>query len=168
LQGDVLRLLGDFAAARGVFEEILSNPTLASQPDAIVAELRLADTLRAQSQGSGPFFEQAASRYESVFLNVAAPADVQMEAGYKLGTLFANDFRRAERYWVDAITLATRDSGYLASLGPGGREYLELSISDLANSYESRGSPVQARNIRQIGERLGLPSTGASQPTAGP
>ncbi|MBI3884247.1 MAG: hypothetical protein HY302_00725 [Opitutae bacterium] len=82
-QGDLLRKLNDFGAARTFYESLVNN--YAQHPDVLLAHLALADTLFALGANSVVNYESAAAIFERLRDLPSAPVDLRAEAGFKWG-----------------------------------------------------------------------------------
>jgi TolA-binding protein len=106
-QGDLLRTLNQFPQAQRAYEDLVNNPKYADRPDVVIAQLRLAECLNAQSSTdpSGSNADQAQSIFEELLYRVSAPADVRVEAGYNLGKLLERrgQFEKARDVWFTDV-----------------------------------------------------------------
>ncbi len=153
-QGDLLRKLNDFAAARQTYEEILIN--YAQHPDVLLAQLALADTLFALGANNVVNQESAAALFERLRDLPNAPVDLRAEAGFKWGYALKNRglaVRAVPVLWsvVDAFLL---DAGNAAQLGATGRYWVAKSLLELGQLHEEAGRLDEAqRAYRLILER---------------
>ena len=160
-QGDLLRKLNDFAAARLVYEDLINHN--AGHPDELIAELELADCLFAQGANNLVNYESAATIFERLRDLPSAPVDLRAEAGYKWGFAQAKRSQAAssagERdqqlakaqavLWsvVDAFLL---DPALAAKLGAKGRYWVSRSLLELGQIHENAGNLDEARRAYQL------------------
>lgn len=160
-QGDLLRKLNDFAAARQIYEYLVNN--YAGHPDELTAELQLADCLFAQGANSVVNYESAATIYERLRDLPSAPVDLRVEAGYKWGFAQAKRSQTAatpsERdqqlakaktvLWsvVDAFLL---DAAQATRLGAKGRYWVSRSLLELGQIHENAGNLDEAQRAYQL------------------
>ena len=160
-QGDLLRKLNDFAAARQVYEYLVNN--YAGHPDELLAELALADSLFAQGANSPANYESASAIFERLRDLPAAPVDLRAEAGYKWGYQLAKRAQAAKAqtereeqtakaqvvFWsvVDAFLL---DPVQAAKLGAKGRYWFSRSLLELGQIHEDAGRLDEAQRAYQL------------------
>lgn len=161
-QGDLLRKMNDFTAARQAYEFALNN--YSQHPDALQAQLALADTLFALGAGSVSNRESAAAMYERLRDLAAAPVDLRVEAGFKWGYALAtrklaakpgttadggDDARAIAILWsvVDGFLL---DNAMAARLGATGRYWMAKTLLELGQLHEGRGSVAEAQRAYQL------------------
>ena len=160
-QGDLLRKLNDFAAARQVYEYLVNN--YAGHPDELLAELALADSLFAQGANSLANYESASARFERLRDLPSAPVDLRAEAGYKWGYQLAKRAQAAKApgerdeqaakaqavFWsvVDAFLL---DPAQAARLGAKGRYWVSRSLLELGQIHEDAGRLDEAQRAYQL------------------
>lgn len=149
-QGDLLRQLNDFAAARQVYEEILIN--YAQHPDILLAQLALADTLFALGPNSIANYESAAALFERLRDLPTAPVDLRAEAGFKWGYAIARrgaPERAAPVLWsvVDAFLLNPESA---AELGAKGRYWISRALLVLGQLHEDAGRLDEARRAYTV------------------
>lgn len=144
-QGDIFRRLNQFSVAERIYE--LAENTYPNHPERIVAQLSLADTLRAQAASDPPKFEAAISRLEKLTDLPSAPADLRAEAGFKLGfswqTQGRND-RASQVYW-QVYTRLFSETSVAESLGPKGRFWVGKCLLELGQLEELAGRNNEAR-----------------------
>lgn len=149
-QGDLLRKLNDFGAARLLYEDLINNR--GQHPDVLLAHLALAATLFAQGANNPGNYEAAAAIYERLRDLPSAPVDLRVEAGYLWG--YAQT-RRGQResalaiYWsvVDAFLLEATKA---AALGPTGRYWISRTLLELGRVLEESGRLDEAQRAYQL------------------
>lgn len=161
-QGDLLRKMNDFTAARQVYEFALNN--YPQQSGALAMQLALADTLFALGAGSVSNRESAAAMFERLRDLASAPVDLRVEAGFKWGYALATrkltakqegaaengDVARAIAvYWsvVDGFLLDAEQAG---RLGATGRYWMSRTLLELGQLHESRGNMPEAIRAYQL------------------
>lgn len=149
-QGDLLRKLNDFGAARQFYENLINNH--GQHPDVLLAQLALADSLFAQGGNSVVNYESAAAIYERLRDLPTAPVDLRVEAGYKWGYALAKRGQGAKAatvFWsvVDAFLLEARQA---AALGGNGRYWLARALLELGQLHEDAGRFDEAQRAYQL------------------
>ena len=155
-QGDLLRRLGDFAAAQQIYEDLVNNQ---SQHERILdAQMALADCHRAQAARDASHFESALTILERLRDLAGAPADLRAEAGFKLGDMLAaRDQAAALASWwpvVDSLLLKPESS---ARLGAEGRYWIGRLLIRMAGVLEQSGKEDEAREAWRLVVDRGLP-----------
>jgi hypothetical protein len=149
-QGDLLRKLNDFGAARQFYENLINN--YGQHPDVLLAQLALADSLFAQGGNSVVNYESASAIYERLRDLPQAPVDLRVEAGYKWGYALAKRGQGAKAatvYWsvVDAFLLEARPAG---ALGGKGRYWIARTLIGLGQLHEDAGRLDEAQRAYQL------------------
>lgn len=149
-QGDLLRKLNDFGAARQFYENLINN--YGQHPDVLLAQLALADSLFAQGGNSVVNYESAAAIYERLRDLPMAPVDLRAEAGYKWGYALAKRGQGAKAatvFWsvVDAFLLEAKQA---AALGGKGRYWLARTLLELGQLHEDAGRFDEAQRAYQL------------------
>ncbi len=162
-QGDLLRKLNDFGAARLVYEDLINNR--GQHPDILLAQLALADSLFAQGANNPGNYESAAATYERLRDLPAAPTDLRIEAGYKWGYAQARRGQPAAAqtiYWgvVDAFLL---DAAQAARLGATGRYWLSRTLLELGQLLEETGRLDEAQRAYRLVLAHGLGGAAQAQ-----
>ncbi len=157
-QGDLLRRLGDFAAAQQIYEDLVNNQ---SQHERILdAQLALADCHRAQAARDPSHFESALTILERLRDLAGAPADLRAEAGFKLGDMLAGrDPNAALAAWwpvVDALLVKPESP---ARLGAEGRYWIGRLLVRMAGVLEEAGKEDEAREAWRLVVDRGLPGS---------
>ena len=149
-QGDLLRKLNDFGAARTFYESLVNN--FAQHPDVLLAHLALADTLFAQGANSVVNYESASAIFERLRDLPSAPVDLRAEAGFKWGYALEKRAQPAKAqivFWsvVDAFL---QDRALAAKLGAKGRYWVSRSLLELGQLHEDAGRLDEAQRAYQL------------------
>jgi tetratricopeptide (TPR) repeat protein len=144
-QGDIFRRLNQFSVAERIYE--LAENSFPNHPERIVAQLSLADTLRAQASSDPLKFEAAISRLEKLTDLPSAPVDLRAEAGFKLGSAWQTQGRpdRASQVYWQVYTRILSDPAIADRLGAKGRFWVGKSLLELGRIEEQAGRADQAR-----------------------
>ena len=161
-QGDLLRRLGDFAAAQQIYEDLVNNQ---SQHERILdAQMALADCHRAQAARDPSHFESALTVLERLRDLADAPADLRAEAGFKFGDMLAQrDSAAALAAWwpvVDALLIKPEGA---ARLGAEGRYWVGRLLVRMAGVLEQAGRADEAREAWRLVVERGLPGASLAQ-----
>jgi cellulose synthase operon protein C len=156
-QGDLLRKLNNFPAARQVYEYLVNN--YPGHPDELVAQLRLADSLFAQGANSVVNYESASAIFERLRDLPSAPVDLRAEAGFKWAYALAKRAQTARAqtvYWsvVEGFLLDAKQG---VKLGATGRYWVSRSLLELGQIHEDAGRLDEAQRVYQliVDNRLG-------------
>lgn len=149
-QGDLLRKLNDFGAARVIYEDLVNKN--GQHPDVLLAQLALADCLFAQGGNSVVNYESAAAIYERLRDLPQAPVDLRVEAGFHWGYALEKRGQAAKAltvYWsvVDSFLL---DAKPAAQLGAKGRYWLSKTLLELAQLHEDAGRLDEAQRAYRL------------------
>jgi tetratricopeptide (TPR) repeat protein len=149
-QGDLLRKLNDFPAARQIYESLINNQ--GQHPDILLAQIALADSLFAQGSNSLANYESASALFERLRDLPSAPVDLRAEAGFKWGYALAKRAQPAKAqsvFWsvVDAFLL---DATQAAKLGAKGRYWVARSLLELGQIHEDAGRLDEAQRAYQL------------------
>jgi hypothetical protein len=149
-QGDLMRKLNDFGAARQLYEDLVYNSS--QHPDILLAHLALADTLAAQGANSVVNSESAAAIYERLRDLPSAPVDLRAEAGFKWGYALAKRGQPAKAqavFWsvVEGFLL---DAAQAAKLGAKGRYWVARTLLELGQILEDAGRLDEAQRAYQL------------------
>ncbi|MEO7414462.1 MAG: hypothetical protein ABIZ81_14010 [Opitutaceae bacterium] len=120
-QGDLLRLLNQFSQAQDTYQSLIENNR--QHAGVIFAQLALAETYNAQSANDPSYSEKAEVLFFQLMVQLDAPLDVRVEAGYNYGEIFARrgDTAKAlEIWWRDVVdTFLLKDRAMADRLGTG-------------------------------------------------
>lgn len=145
-QGDLLRRMSQFPQAQRAYEYLVNN--YAQRPDVVLAQLALADCHNAQSSADPTHAEHAQAIYEQLRDRVDAPADVKIEAGYKLGLLLVRRGQpaKAAEAWLKDVVTPFLDQGQRPVETGDKRPYwLARTLIDLGKLHEEQGKFEEAR-----------------------
>src|ERR1035438_6193823 len=158
-QGDLLRELNQFPQAQQVYEYLVNNPAFARNPDAILAQLALAECHEAQSANNASHADSATRIFEDLVERVDAPADVRVEAGYNLGKILSrSDAAKAQAvWWGDVVDAFLVKPGGPQGLGPKGRWWIARTPLGVASLYEQQGRLEEAKRAWLLIVDSGLP-----------
>jgi TolA-binding protein len=149
-QGDLLRKLNDFPAARRIYEFLVNN--YAGHPDELLAELALADSLFGQGANSMVNYESASAIYERLRDLPSAPVDLRAEAGFKWGYALAKrgQVAKAQTVFWSVVQGFLLDAELAARLGVKGRYWLAKSLLELGQIHEDAGRLDEAQRTYQL------------------
>ncbi len=156
-QGDLLRLMNDFAGARIVYEDLINRQP--DHPFRYRAEIARADCMMALAGDEPGQLQDVAVVLERLLELPNLPVDLQVEAAFKWG--FALARRGDDEGAREVFTLAT--SRYLLSgegvvaLGETGRYWLSRLLLDLGTLLEKAGELAEARRVYRKISRHNLP-----------
>ncbi|WP_404425660.1 tetratricopeptide repeat protein [Nibricoccus sp. IMCC34717] len=161
-QGNLLRLLNDFGGARTLYQDLVNRYRLEQTPDVFSAHLALADCYAADESAGA---DSAAAIYERLLAQPAAPLDLRVEAGCKLGLGLQarRNFERARAVWWQLANEFLVDSTRAERLGANGRYWIARALVSLARLLEDQGRPREAATIYQMVLDRGLPGGALAQ-----
>ena len=166
-QGNLLRNLNDYGAALNLYTALVNNYKFPQFPDALLAELALADTNRALVSTDASREESAAAIYERLYDldRPDVPADLRIEAGYKFGLslLKREDTARLETIWGQMISQFLLDDARAAKLGTNGRYWISRTLLDLGAVLERQNKIPQARDLYALLISKDLPGAALAQ-----
>lgn len=146
-QGDLLRLMNDFASAQLLFENLIN--TYPEHPMRHVAELAYADCLVALSADNSSELAEAGVILERLLDLPNLSNALQVEIGYKLGLVFQRRGALAEAR--DTFTLMATgfllDSDRVPELGSVGQYWLSRIVFELGSILEGLGESGEARRL---------------------
>jgi len=161
-QGELLRQMSQFPQAQLAYEEILNR--YSQRPDIAVAQLALADCHNAQSSADPTHADNAQLLFEQLRDRVDAPADVRVEAGFKLGLLLARRGQTAkaiEVWWGDVVTPFLLEASQPFAAVDKRRYWLARTLLDLGKFLEGMNRLEEARQAYALllQSRLGTGET---------
>ncbi len=158
-QGDLLRELNQFPQAQQVYEYLVNNPAFSRNPDAILAQLALAECHEAQSANNASHADSATSKFQDLVERVDAPPDVRVEAGYNLGKILSrSDAAKAQAvWWGDVVDAFLVKPGGPQGLGPKGRWWIARTLLEVGSLYEQQGRLEEAKRAWLLIVDSGLP-----------
>jgi tetratricopeptide (TPR) repeat protein len=151
-QGNLLRSLNEYGRASTIYEALTGRYKFPQFPDALSAELALADTEATLAASDPSRAGSAANRYAALYDQQAAPIDLRAEAGYKLGLHRATreSADRAYAVWWPMIDAFVRDDAKAETLGARGRYWTARTILKLGELLERQNKPRQARELYDL------------------
>jgi hypothetical protein len=160
-QGNLLRLLNEYGLARTLFADLVNKFKFPQFADALSANIALADTEATLAAADPSRAGNAAAIYERLYDLQAAPLDLRVEAGHKLG-LYRSERESVERayaIWWQMIDAFLREETKSAKLGANGRYWMARTLLKLAELQERQGKPREARKLYELLLQKGLPGT---------
>jgi len=143
-QGDLLRLMNDFAGAQLIYENLINRfPTHELR---YAAELSLADSIAALSQDSPGQLLEAAAILERLVDRPDVPKEVRIEAGYKWGNILSksDDSAAARTAYSLVAGRYLLDPQNAAELTQVGRYWLSRTLFTLCSLLEGDGATAEA------------------------
>jgi cellulose synthase operon protein C len=149
-QGDLLRKLNDFAAARLIYEFLVNN--YAGHPDELVAQIALADSLFAQGANIITNYESASAIFERLRDLPSAPVDLRVEAGFKWGYALAKRAQpaKAQTVFWSVVNEFLLDPAQAAKLGAKGRYWISRTLLEFGQIHEDAGRLDEAQRAYQL------------------
>jgi tetratricopeptide (TPR) repeat protein len=149
-QGDLLRKLNDFGAARQIYEDLINNQ--GQHPDVLLAQLALADCLFAQGGNSVVNYESAAAIYERLRDLPSAAVDLRVEAGFKWGYALAKrgQAAKAQTVFWSVIDTFLLDTAQATKLGATGRWWLSRTLLELGQILEDANRLDEAQRAYRL------------------
>ncbi len=147
-QGDLLRRMGQYPQAQLAYEEILNR--YPQRPDIVLAQLALADCHNAQSAADPSHADKAQLLFEQLRDRFDAPADVRVEAGYKLGLLLVRRDQKAKAidvWWADVVTPFLLENPQPLAAADKRRFWLARTLHDLGKALEDASRVEEARRV---------------------
>jgi tetratricopeptide (TPR) repeat protein len=153
-QGNLLRAMNEYGRARTLYADLVNKFTFPQFADALSAQIALADT-EASLAGTDPSrASDAASIYERLYDLQAAPIDLRVEAGHKLGLHREERDRenpkRAYDVWWPMVEEFVLQDAKASLLGANGRYWMSRTILKLAQLQERQAKPREARILYEI------------------
>jgi TolA-binding protein len=146
-QGDLLRLMNDFAGAQLVYENLINRfPTHRLR---YAAELSRADCIAALAQGAEDQLVEATAVLERLVDRPDLPVEVQIEAGYKWGSILMRNEEPDAAKTVYGL-VASRylfDAQNASALNSVGRYWLSRTIFSLGDLLEDQGDSDEAGRL---------------------
>lgn len=146
-QGDLLRLMNKFADAQLIYENLINS--FPSHRLRYATELSLADCIAAMAQGAGAQLIEATAILERLVDRPDLPAEVQIEAGYKWGSILSRSEELSEARTVYVLVTGRYllDPQNAAALKSVGRYWLSRTIFSLCDILESEGDSDEAEKL---------------------
>lgn len=146
-QGDLLRLMNDFAGAQLVYENLINNfPTHRLR---YAAELSRADCIAALAQDADDQLVEASAVLERLVDRPDLPVEVQIEAGYKWGSILMRneDSAGAKTAYGLVASRYLFDPQNASALTSVGRYWLSRTIFSLGDILEGKGESNEAGKL---------------------
>ncbi|MEO0508277.1 MAG: tetratricopeptide repeat protein [Verrucomicrobiota bacterium] len=156
-QGDLLRLMNDFAGAQLIYENLVN--AYPSHELQYLAELSRADCIAALSQGDATQLLEATSVLERLVDMPGLPADFQVEAGHKWGMMLRRQGKADDAREIFSL-IATRymlDAQNALGLGSVGRYWLSRTAFSLGDMLENVGEIEEAKRLYRKMVAFNLP-----------
>jgi len=146
-QGDLLRLMNDFAGAQLIYENLVN--TYPGHELQHIAELSRADCMAALAQGDREQMLEAATVLERLIDVPGLPVDFQVEVGHKLGTILRGrgDDEDASEVFSLMTTRYMLDAQNAQSLGDVGRYWLSRTVFSLGEILEEANEIDEAKRL---------------------
>ena len=159
-QGDLLRNLNDFPAARRIYEFL--DHDYSQHPHVLLAQLALANTLFAQG-ANVVNLESAATIFERLRDLPSAPVDLRVEAGAMWGFALMKRSQaagttvereqaviKAQSVLWSVVDTFLRDPAQAVQLGAKGRHWISRSLLELGQIHEDAGNLDEAQRAYQM------------------
>lgn len=159
-QGDLLRKLNDFSAARQIYDNLINN--YGQHPDVNLAQLAKGYSLFAQGGNSVVNAESAAAIFERLRDLPAAPTDLRAEAGFMWGYVLAKRSHgekngsaaeqagKAVTVFWSVVNDFLLDRAQADRLGAKGRYWLSRCLLELGQLHEDAGRPDEAQRAYRL------------------
>ncbi len=151
-QGNLLRQMNDYGRALTLYATLVNRYKFPQHADALSAELALADTEAALAASDLSRASNASSLYERLYDLPAAPLDLRVEAGHKLGLIRAEreSPERARAVWWQMIETFLRDDAKAERLGANGRYWMSRTLLKFGALMEAQSKPREARVLYEL------------------
>ncbi len=162
-QGNLLRMLNDFAGARVVYETVINR--FPDHPRRPIAELSRADCMLALARDDAAQLEDVATVLERLIDIPNLPVDFQVEAGYKWGFALAKQGDREGAGRVFAL-MAGRfllDRTVADRMGAAGRYWMGRCMLEHGSLLAADGERAEARRIYRKMVAYNLPGRNLAQ-----
>lgn len=156
-QGDLLRLMNDFASAQLLFENLINS--YPGHPQRYLAELAYADCLVALARQDSSDLSEAAALLDRLSDLPGLPEALRVEVGYKLALVL----QRSGLGERALTTLTQLTAEYLLNpqkvrdLGEVGSYWLSRAVIELGSMLETSGRPLEAQRLYRKIIALNLP-----------
>ncbi|CAA6692919.1 MULTISPECIES: tetratricopeptide repeat protein [unclassified Lentimonas] len=165
-QGDLLRLMNDFAGAQIIYEDLIhSFPEHARR---YVAELSRADCMLALAKDNDEQLKDVALALERLMDMPNLPIDFQAEVGYKWGFALMQRGALAEAQKIFTLIASNflLDGENATRLGRTGRYWMSRALLELGAGLEASGELAEARRVYRKMVAYNLPGRNLAQSRA--
>jgi TolA-binding protein len=162
-QGDLLRLMNDFAGAQLIYENLIN-----SYPEhdlRYVAELSRADSVAALAKNDVAQLMEVAAILERLIDTPDLPADFQVEAGYKWGAIMQRQREAQEAKLIYGLMTGRflLNEENALSLGAVGKYWLSRTVLDLGSLLEAEDKFDEAKRLYRKMVAFNLPGRSLAQ-----
>lgn len=165
-QGDLLRLMNDFAAAQIVYENLINR--YPDHPQQHVAVLSRADCLLALAKDNETKLDNVSLVLERLLDLPGLPVDFQAEAAYKWA--FVLERRGLPEQAIEVLTILSSrlllNPENAVRLGSGGRYWVSRAMLNLGQLLEESGDAEEARRVYRKILAYNLPGQNLAQARA--
>ena len=161
-QGNLLRLLGEDGRALTLYADVVNKYQFPEFQDALAAQIAQADLFAALAPSDRTAAGSAAEIYGRLYDQQAAPLDLRVEAGHKLGLSRSTreGAERAYAVWWPMTENFLRDDTKAVKLGAKGRYWMARTVVKLGELLEREGKTRQARELYELLLEKGLDGAG--------
>lgn len=161
-QGNLLRLLGEDGRALTLYADVVNKYQFPEFQDALAAQIAQADLFAALAPSDKTAAGSAAEIYGRLYDQQAAPLDLRVEAGHKLGLSRSTreGAERARAVWWQMTDNFLREDSKAVKLGAKGRYWMARTVVKLGELLEREGKPRQARELYELLLEKGLDGAG--------
>ena len=149
-QGDLLRILGQFAAAQTIYDNLIHGHP--NHPERYLAELFRAKCLFALGAKDPSRFDEAILGLEKLFDLPSLEPDFRVEAGYNLAYVLTKqkNYGQAKEVYWKVISLFLKNPEMAVRLQSTGRYWMSRSILNLGELFESENKLEEAQSIYEM------------------
>lgn len=147
-QGDLYRMLNDFALAQQVYQDLRNN--YRQHKNIVLAELALAQCHNAQSSSDPSHADNALDLFGHLLVRLDVPVDVRVEAGCNLGELWVRrgkPEKAVEVWWRDVVHPFLITERRAAELGATGRFWMGRAMIKLADLLVKQEKFEEAKKV---------------------
>jgi TolA-binding protein len=163
-QGDVLRKLNEFPQAELLYKSIID--AFPEDPNVQIAKMALAACHSAQVTVDPSHADRAREIYESVLAWPTAPADLRVEAGFKLGDNLerrGNLLAAEQVWWRDVVGAFLLKPEKAAELGATGRFWMSRTLLWVGDLRAKQSKFDEAKRAWQLILEMKLPGEGRAK-----
>lgn len=156
-QGDLLRLMNDFAGAQLIYENLIK--AYPGHELRYIAELSRADCIAALAQGDDVQMLEAAAILERLLDTPDLPSDFHVEVGHKWGTILQERGEVSDAREVFGLITARYmlDAQNALGLESVGRYWLSRTVFSLGEMLEEAGEVEEAKRLYRKMVAFNLP-----------